>query len=136
MTHAASPPPHTAPEANLRDPGGKGEGRHRIAHALFGPTDRTNMRWSMPYRATLSHTSEQVRRFGHTVLFMVIAMDAPQYGSSQTHTRRTTVDEPRRPTWRHSVSALSAHRCYMRTLPSTIQQVKDGLRTGVTRFHV
>lgn len=85
MTHAATPPPEPRPrtrraceQAAGPRPGGEGEGRHRIAHALFGPTDRTNDRWSMPYRATLSHTSEQVRRFGHTVLFMVIAMDAPQ----------------------------------------------------------
>jgi len=45
--------------------------------------------------ATLSHTAERVSRFGHTVLFMVTAMDAPLFGNRHQQPRKIT-------TWRYS----------------------------------
>jgi len=55
----------------------------------------------MPCRATLSHTAEQVSRFGHTVLFMVTAMDAPLLGTAhpQTGGRQKAARSDRASNW-------------------------------------
>jgi len=73
----------------------------------------------------------QVRRFGHTVLFMVIAMDAPQIGSPHTP------QNPGKPgnwgsAWGHSPrTRVSCERCLRPTRRLTGSQ-----KAGVTRFHV